>query len=543
MANRNLVNFRQVTQQAFEQGGDTANVIAGITKEVGRLAGEAQLAKTFSQTQLQLQEVEQQFKIDVQSDPDKAFEQYKSRRDTVFASAQDKVSPFMRGQFARTRREFEAQDNLTANDTVFKAKQVKALTDVNDAISSQLQLAQSIGQNFDPSSTQFDVAKQLSFARQTALEAGRGLVGDEQIEQLATDFGSDYAKSFLSGVMQQDPQRAIDLLEDEQISEVLSQEDKGDIRGAALSLVKGHDKRLAETEILGNINGVLNILNSSGELGYAGVKQELGKLGLDKRTEDMVLKQVGFKDPSSRKITDAEKLARSNSLNARMLNILDKGSDATAQELEELNTDLMQAADDNVIPFGQFREMTSDLTEPLVQSRSERISETLGGADLQNPEGAGFFRRLFTSKKNLLERTVNTEGLIATQQKVTGVDKEVEQEVASLQQLQVSERLMQALQEEAQSRGLRLGEIATLPLKEREQIANSAQFRATNDMIRLMGGSPKDTVGEASRELSRVSTMEKRRVIQDNIDNRIEQQNVDPDADAFLKSIGAIDAE
>lgn len=541
MANRNLVNFRRVAEVAVREKDPSIQVGQEVVNVLSQRASEAELAKTFSQTQLEVQRLKQEFSVDVQDNPQEALRTFKNKRGELFDQKQADLPAPLRSAFAATRRRFEAEDDLSANDTVFKQQQINAVRDVNEAIGSQLQIAQELGANFNGDLDAFDIVKNAEFAAETAVNPAVGLVGENKSEDFKKSFKSDYFKSFLSGAVNANPEGARELLKDPAVKDTLTSKEIGQFRDAIIETATNFQEQQEEIGIYNNIGRVNDILAQGRAPGLAAVEQSM--VGLPDDVQNFIRKELGFKAKDKTKLTDTQKLELENQLSAKALSIL--GGDASAQSLLELQEQVIDARDKGAITKTEFDGFMNDIAVPLAERRKEQVQAVLGSASGESKEPSFFnLFNAFGSKTDRIKSVFNKlvvgeDAQLFNLDKIEDKDKKVR--FKALAEAKVESTFFSELKKEAASRGLELSDVAFLSQDEREDFAETAQTRTMNVLIRKFDGVQQDNAPLAEAELSRRINKERNAFVQDRIDSEIEAQDVDPEVDKFFSELGVFE--
>jgi len=218
MAQRNLVNMREVTQVVAENPNTLLDAGVEIGQEIMRQSQEAKINESLSQAQLDLNAMQSQYQTDFEADPMGGLTEYKKNRKAVFDKYAEGISPLYRRTWEDNARKIAQQNDATQQGWALKQTRVNTVNSINKSMKNNFLQANLDGQKFG-GSDDGEISAFLNFenSKKSLMEWGSKNVGQETTEGMLENYENDYLKSFVSGVSDSNPQKAARLLEDEKI--------------------------------------------------------------------------------------------------------------------------------------------------------------------------------------------------------------------------------------------------------------------------------------------------------------------------------------
>lgn len=219
MANRNTINFREVTQVVADQSGNIdLQGVLDIGSEIMRQNQEAAINENLSKVQLDLNSLQSKYQTDFEADPSSGIKEYKKQRQSMFDAYGENISPFFRKTWNDNVRKIAQQNDLTQQAWAIKQTKVNTVGAINRSMKNNFLQANIDGQNF-AGSNDTEISAYLNFenSKRGLIEWGTKNLGQKTTEDMLQNYENDYLKSFISGVADKNPQKAAKLIEDKAI--------------------------------------------------------------------------------------------------------------------------------------------------------------------------------------------------------------------------------------------------------------------------------------------------------------------------------------
>ena len=218
MARRDLSDARTVINQTVDTSQSLMAGIADVGKHIIEQNQKARITENMSAAQLELSALAQQYRIDFESNPEAGVTQYKEKRKELLEKYGQDISPFFRGNWNKLSRDMQGRDDLSQQAWALQQARKNTVASVNRTIENNLKGAYAAGSQFADNDDAV-IGDFLNFAAQRQNLAGfaSSELGGETAQTLLKSYDQDYMKSFIAGVMEVDPIKAVNLLEDEQV--------------------------------------------------------------------------------------------------------------------------------------------------------------------------------------------------------------------------------------------------------------------------------------------------------------------------------------
>ena len=145
MANRDLVNFRQVTQTVASNSSQIAAQSAEMFTNILRERQEAKVAEGVSQAQVELSALENQYRIDFQGDPTGGMQEYKQSRQEILDRIGSDISPLYRGTWNKNAKNIALRNDATQQSWAMKQTRVNTVEAVNKTMKNDFSQSLSDG--------------------------------------------------------------------------------------------------------------------------------------------------------------------------------------------------------------------------------------------------------------------------------------------------------------------------------------------------------------------------------------------------------------
>lgn len=246
MANRETSNFRQITQQVVENPDQTLAEVAQIGSDFIKTSQQAKVTENLSQAQLELNQLNNQFKIDYQGDPTskEGIQAYQTQRQAIFDKYKPSFSLYGRDYLEGTQKLAQTSD-LSLQGWGFQQAEKNAIISLDNTIQNQYELAAQNGIEYANGNAD-EISSVLDFAnsRRELEQFGNKSLGEVATQQLLKEYEADYMVNFLSGMASEDIYKAEEILNSGEFDDVLGFERKQKLEAQFGKAIKAQQKRL-----------------------------------------------------------------------------------------------------------------------------------------------------------------------------------------------------------------------------------------------------------------------------------------------------------
>ncbi len=222
MAQRDLSSFRTVLNQVSENPDRSFEMVAEVGEEIIERSYKAKVTETISSAMLDLNALNEKYRIDYEHDPEGGVKKFKEDRQKIFQEYEKNINPLFKGIWKDKIREIEKSNDITNQAWVIKQSRINTVNSVNRSIKNNLQMAYSAGQNFAlDDSAEIDAYVNYGSTLENLSTFARENLGQETGMALLEDYSSDYMKSFISGVSASNPKKAASILQQGFVKEIL----------------------------------------------------------------------------------------------------------------------------------------------------------------------------------------------------------------------------------------------------------------------------------------------------------------------------------
>lgn len=222
MASRDVTAQRTVGPQAALQEtyvkGDVQSLLdagAELGQQIIKSGQEAKITENYSMAQMDLNRLKSQIEVDYEHDPFQGAKKLKEEQSKIFEAYGKEISPFFRAPWDENVRELGFKVDAETEAWAFKQTRVNTVNSINRAIKNNLSQATVDGENFGNSdATEIGSLLNYQDSRNKLASFGDGNLGSETTTQMLEGYNEDYLKSFLSGVSDTNPLKALRMLDD-----------------------------------------------------------------------------------------------------------------------------------------------------------------------------------------------------------------------------------------------------------------------------------------------------------------------------------------
>lgn len=516
MANRDLTNFRQVINQVVEQPDQSLSVLADVGEDIIRQGQEAKIAEGLSNAQLELNELQTQYQIDFEGDPLGGMDEYKERRKEIFARHGEGISPFYRRHWEDNVRQISTRNDALQQGWVLKQTRTNTVQSINTSIKNNLLQAETDGRNFGADdAAEIEAFVNYGTGREALIDFAERNLGASTAAAMFESYDDDYMKIFMSGVINENPVKALQMMENDAVKEHLGASARG-IKKAAEQRVLNFKKQRQEQAILNVMAGDSNLYEKSLErdLSYAELQAAYEKNGTPKSVQK-VINQMNGLGAVDDKISNEEKLRNRVQL-FRDLSVASSSENITASDISNLNARIYENVGNGSLTKEQGQNAINQLIRPSINELTQRLDEY--SFDTWRPfDEIGF---------NDIQDEFNDKFLI--QPEDSALSKKQLQIANDQNELRFYEAYNNALQD-LMPDGVALADFGKLDNKDKKRILKSAKKRAVEDYAFSATGyiaRETDTTQDLINIIQDDADLTRRSQSQDILDNAYQKQPV-----------------
>lgn len=470
MAQRDLNNYRQVTNVAAEQTGQLVTAVADVTGEIVRQNEEAKMTEGASAVQLELNKLQNQYQIDYEGDPMGGFEKFKQARQKLFDQYGSTISPMYRRNWNEGMRKLSAQNDVALQAWGLKQTRVNTVNSVNTSMQNYLQQAAMDGELYGSGQGDLNVVANMANSVQSLEEFGNKNLGSETTKEMMQKYRSDYIKTFISGTLQQNPARAAELMKRPEVRDAFDDPQK------YLSMVEAIDSRVErearKAERLAGLNkvgGAIELYNNSNELSYSDLQEQMDRLGIeDESARNYFLAKNGYKLPRGvdKTVSDEMRDEVKLRLYGRLVNA-GKTGDMSDEEIAAMQKDIFAAGEIGALTAGETDSWINQLLVPVVEQKRKQV-ESFSDND-----------KWYTFKTDIgllpLEEEFERTKITAPEGKKLGATAE---RFNAKNKIKLYDSYMQSLEYLASKQGKTMQDVMDLPQQDKRAFMAAAQAEA-----------------------------------------------------------------
>lgn len=318
MARRDVYTPRTVTQivpEAIEApvADGTLNAIADIGTEIIRAGQEAKITENFSKAQLELSQLNTQYEIDYQGDPFGGLDKLKNERQKIYDRYGSDISPFFKKPWMDSTRELEVKNEGQTKAWAFQQTRKNTVASINRSIKNNLSQASLDGENFGNSDeTEFSSFVNFAQSKKQLMGFADKNLGSETATSMLEDYDEDYLKSFVSGVSESNPLKALRMMDDPKVkASFRDHKQYAKMRESVENRALNVQEINSQKEILGTLKDENSLLTRSLEkpISYTELQSEFDRVDMSPASRKFFMKANGYtKADGEEKLSQAEQL-------------------------------------------------------------------------------------------------------------------------------------------------------------------------------------------------------------------------------------------
>ena len=500
MANRNVTQsgIRKVTNVVADLSSasilDAVGALGGFAEAALERSQRAKMTEGLTQATMELNALSNQYQIDNESNPAANIKQFQKDRQKIFDNLGKGISPLYKQQWVEKTGQLKNRSDLTMQAWEIKQAQENTVNSINKTIKANLGIAVQEGQRFGLGEIEeFEPVLNFQASREELEDFAEGRIGDETMQPVLDNYKEDRVKSFLSGVADTNPLKALALMEDEQIQNAFSDQDqfldmKKAIKNKALRL----DDIAQENEILDILRDESNLLTRSLQenVSYAELQQIFSEQKISENAQNFFLKVNGYKRPTKTdlKLTNSEKMKVVSDLYRNIAQVSAQ-DEITTGDIQGLQAQLVNALDQGAITAQKGAGWMAQILAPAAEKRKENLEK---------------FQETFTRSVPFVDRAgfsdIETyfEDHVQVDKDVSEADRsEVSNNINNANRIKLYDFYLDALQQEATALNMEdVSQIVDLPDGKQRDVLNRAVEAAkrsfASDVIPSLASIPEE---------------------------------------------------
>lgn len=373
---------------------------ANMFADIRRQNNEAAIVEKMSMATLELNALDDQYRMDFEKNPLAGTKEYDANRKKVFENLGKDIDPSYKMEWDRKARLAMLQNDAARQSWALKQTQVNTVASINNTIKTDLQQAYADGAKFG-SGDETDIRPYLNFGNSLAniVSFGNKNLGENKTNELAEGYGDSYMKQVLSGVAETNPIKALQMMDDETVKSLFKDPEqftkmKDAVEARALKVEELNGQR----EVLGILKGNAALFDRSKneQIGYAELMDLAQRNGASETATSVLLKINGYKkeEPKEAKIEAGEKASLKQSLYSRVM-AFSKDEGVTSEDLSGLQNDLFTAVDKGALTMNEATMWFGQILTPFVDEKEKSLSTFSDNAYFSDDLGLDGLREAF----------------------------------------------------------------------------------------------------------------------------------------------------
>lgn len=372
MSFREINNNRTVGNEVVADPA-ISTALPEIGKQIITQNIEAKTIETMSLARMELQKLEFDYKNQWAHDPQGGLSKYQAERQKVFDKFGGEVNPLFRRNWNKATKDIALDNDVSLNGWVLNQTRENTITSVNETLKNNIIRATINGRN----NADFDALSDLRGSMDELREFATANLGKQTADELLKDYGNDYMKSYISGIADSNPSKALSLLQDDGASEMFS--DALEYEKMVDAVTNKVERDARRSEGLGMVNSArtANALVTGGSgMSYNELMQASEEGKVSPIAQELLLKVNGFASGSRGGVTTADKANIEAELYSRLGTIAADES-LTPETVAVTQDAIMSAMHKGAISETQGYELLGQIVDPLLQ----KVENNLNGSN------------------------------------------------------------------------------------------------------------------------------------------------------------------
>jgi len=296
---RDLSTYNRVSSVAPKQNntalGDAISGLAEMSVNIIKQEQASNMTKLYSDMQLELNELDHTIKVEYESNPQLAQEKYKESFTKIVDRYGANVSPSLTRDWEASVNKVKTNSLLQMQNWGFKQGQINTKRNIASSLDNIYKMATSQGMDYGlGDGDDLDVLLGVDASLSPLMHMSSKMLGEETTKQMFDGVNESYMKSFISGVAETNPMRALELLNDEQVVSKMNAGHRSEMQKAIKGKVMNFQKEMEEQEVL---NYMLKNTEMMQPMTYAQLQNAFdGNPDISDNAKKFFLKRNGFTD-------------------------------------------------------------------------------------------------------------------------------------------------------------------------------------------------------------------------------------------------------
>ncbi len=383
MASRNLDDSRSVIGQVASNDGLVEVVQSEIALDSVRRQQEAKIIENVSNAELEVNALNNQFKIDYEGDPTnkEGLEALSQAKREVYAKNEEGISPLHLGTFRSETRKVNSKYEGHLNKWGVKQGYKNAVSSINATMENNLNQAYADGEALGTGDLdRNEILGRLMDSNKRLADYGNSNLGSETTKDLMQNYTEDYIKMTVSGLGQTSPGDAVALLDMKDIKESFGDmQQYAKLREGMVNRQRAMERRAKNDSKVSRISkGTSAVRNPS--MSY----DQIQTGDFSDAVKEYLLRKNGFAeyDRGSRGgLTPAGKAQMKLDVYEDIALVTREGSGATVDDYEALQERIYTAMSSRAMTDSQGLAVLNTVSEPMLELY-QKNHEDLGGENI-----------------------------------------------------------------------------------------------------------------------------------------------------------------
>ena len=473
MANRDLesTQFRKVTQQVVENPSALLSAGAEIGETILRQRAEAKITENISKAQLELGQLEHQYRIDFQGNPMEGMAKFKEDREEIFNRLGEDISPLYGRSWQDKTRAISTRNDATQQVWALKQSRVNMIDSVNDTMKNNFSQSSIDGRSFGMSDeSEIEAFVNFGTSMEELEEFATKNLGAEKAEELMETYEEDYMKSFISGVSETNPHKALEIMNSDIARDGFSNPDQFmKLKTSLEARAARFDKSNKQKREAANLAGTNSLLPKVGQMGYAELQANFSEFNTSSEAKAFYEEVNGYAN-TKRALTPEEKAGAKNKFHVFMADVIGK-EDLSNNDIQLLQDSIYAGMRKGALSKNEGFTMLNDILMPVLEQQQERADKFETGK--WNP-----------FQENLGLGTLNKE--IENITGISRIEKPTDEQAFNHNKNanMIYDVYLQSLGQQAKERQTSIAGLSSLGFAEEQKIYNKALTTAKETFIR-----------------------------------------------------------
>jgi len=384
MANRDTTSYRTSIQQEapvypIPQSNNLVPTLAKMGEKIIVEGQEAKITENFSRAQLDLAKVNRDYQTKYEGDPFGGLEVLKKDRDKILKNYENDISPMFRGLWQDNTRSLVMKDDAETEAWAYAQTKKNTVRSVNESIKNNMSQALMDGQSFGSDDNQVTPVLNFSQSKKSLEGFASKNLGSETAKGLVENYSEDYLKSFLSGVSESNPLKALRLMDDENIQNGFK--DKTQF----MKMKEAVESRALQVQQINGEKEVLNVLKTENSLlvqslekplSYAQLQSEFDKTNMSTAARSFFMKANGYTkadgSDGNAKLSAAEQLQFKSDVYKEIIATTSK-DEISSDDIGALQTKIYEGMNNKALSETEGLGFLNQLVTPYIDKKEQGL--------------------------------------------------------------------------------------------------------------------------------------------------------------------------